>query len=406
MAGNLLSVQASGGPSLTDEEIDALIAESGDDDLIEAMLVILDTDSVDFLVPEAASEADSGPSEEVSLGHNRLLDLSFGMGYHSNVTQSAFDRLGSMFSSAAASAVLASDPGADWRGRVISVYERSHFLDLPEINDEVFGFASLQGERLFDSDLLGIQIEYVYFDQFFDASTSDLVTASQRLQLHEYTSSFYWNRTLAGGLLFELDLGIERTEVVDSNDDLTTPFLSSALTLPLGPGERSSLRLHTELSSQSYDHRPARQSDGLPLGERARLLEVKTGLELKGSFENLPRADFKLETEAQAQFDQQGGYYENMLVRIGGEASYDFDWLRATAYARALGRDYPERSAPGDPQTVSTRLRSFSAGTALTLPIHDRAELELAYDFERSDSDSPASDFSSHRTSLTLNLSF
>jgi len=405
-------------PRLSAEEIDALLAEGEDDESMDELLFLLDEDPAGLGlgedpalaeiyrdgVDQAASEL--AAKELADPGFDYSADLTFSSGYRTNVTLSAFESLDSAFVGGAATVFLSTDPAADWFARAITLYERTSFVELPNIEDEVLAYGSLQGERRWEAEALGLEAEYVYLDQFFDASTSTIITRNERLQLHEFTGAAYWNRDLAADLLLEVTGGAERTEVLDSNDDVTTPYGNVDLIWLFDPETRSTLEGYALAAYEVYDDRVAREGDGAPRAETVRLWEFETGLDLEWNPEALPGATLAGNAEFRAQLDPRGGYYQNFLWRLGGEASYALDPVTLRAYGEIFWRDYPERVTTTSPPLISTRSTTIYAGASVRYPIRDWISCELGYDFDASFSDEPASEFTAHTGSFTLNVSF
>jgi len=403
---------------LSEEEIQALINEESGDEPIDELMFLLQEDPAGFALDEDPVLAelfrqDLGEEavkleqkEAAAPGLDYAADLSIAFGYRTNVTLSAFDTRDSAFVSGAASVFLATDPTADWRARAVAFYERTAFLDLPDIDDEVLAYGSLRGERAMAKQAWGAQLQYVYLDQFFDASTSSTLIFNQRLQVHELTGSVFWNRDLADDLLLELIAGAERTEVSDSTDDLTAPFGSAEWVWLFDPVHGSTLEATTALAYEIYDNRIAREGDGTPRNQTVQLYDIEVGVVGNWRFDALPQAAFSVDAEARAQIDPQGGYYENFLWGIAGEVDYTLSPVTLQAYGGAFWRDYPNRINLASPPLVSTRSTTINAGASASCPINDWAEMVLAYDFDTSDSNAPASDFTAHTGSFSLNVTF
>lgn len=430
--------------ALSDAELEALLAEeeAAEDDL---GLIDLFADDTFPAKPEssqpaadtksaAATESESGSSgarlteaqiEAILLESEAALEdelgvpakqpvfipsatLTFTTGYRENVTQSAFESLDSTLIGGTAEAFVATDPTRAWSGYILALYERTRFVDLDTIDDEVVAVLSGAIQRnLSPRDTIGIQAEYIYFDQFADISESIVETAATRFEVAETKVGIFWKHDVS--IRYEREWGLTASEVdiFDSEDDLQSVAIGLENAWSYGPGQDSGIEVNTRLAFRDYTTRTGRERDGTPVaGGTAREWRWVAEVDIEHHLSR--ESPLYLIFEPRFTWNRQTpGSYGNYLdfrfdAGMGfARGNVTSELLLDSTWRRFSGRDYGSAS-PG----AATWRRSLEVSWQTQYRLNADWTLELALRAEDADADFNPDSYETKSATLSASWGF
>jgi hypothetical protein len=189
------------------------------------------------------------------------LDLRQGAGYGQNVLYTPFVGQDSMFSVSEAELLAYLPLGSAHRLSIYAFGNHRHYVDLPANNVEYNALAQGEWEYQFNKKgACGLDANYQFFDQFFDASISEVELDSTRLKQQDVGASTFARYAVLPYLTARVQGGYKVAVIDQSDDDYRECEVSSSLQGQSQSG--STLALTYGYTRDDYDHREMRTGVG------------------------------------------------------------------------------------------------------------------------------------------------
>jgi hypothetical protein len=254
------------------------------------------------------------------------LDLRQGVGYAKNVLYSPFYEQNSPFSISEAELFIQRQSASMHRLSVYALGSHRHYVDVEPDDGEYNAFA--QGEWEYQPNSrssCGVDAHYQFFDQFFDASTSDVELNSTRLKQHDLGANTFARYAVLPHLTARVAGGYKAAFIDDSTDDFQQTEAETSIEGQ--PHSALTLALTYHYTFDDYDERPKRTGSGELIAEEvAAIASHEFGL--NGTWYADATRNWRLRWRlSQRQSDDNGGGY------------YDYDsWQSAISLRRRIGR--------------------------------------------------------------------
>ena len=182
-------------------------------------------------------------------------------GHTENVLYSPFAEQDSLFSASEAELYVFRQTESKHHLSLYAFGSHRHYFDLDEDNDEYAAVAQ-GGWEYRDASLgtYGLRGTYYYFDQFFDASISDVELDATRLRQHDAGARSYIRYSVFPRVTAEVGGGYKIASLEDSDDDYGQRETSTALEGRTHSGLAFALGYRYRLDD--YDERVKRTAEG------------------------------------------------------------------------------------------------------------------------------------------------
>lgn len=261
--------------------------------------------------------------DSVSVGAGEW-SVSAGLGYKENVLFSEILPVDSAFSYVSLEGVAQRDflaSGAEWVS--VLLLDNRSYTQVDDLPDETFAmFLSEFSKHVTIDGRLTAGVQYVYFNQAFDASFDVLdenrvVLTAEEPGLSLKWTSFFWQFEYAASV------GASRMYFKDSEDDYET--LDWKFEIDYEVNERARLYMGVNGFIRDYTDRQARDIEGFRL-EDTILGTDQSGIE--GGFEQSFRflgmdGELELEVDYTARRDRHTGYYDRDRLKYGMEWKFE-----------------------------------------------------------------------------------
>ncbi|MFT5494914.1 MAG: hypothetical protein ACI9TH_000305 [Kiritimatiellia bacterium] len=213
-----------------------------------------------WLLPDAPIPAEPLPR------WGREFRFNAGMGYKENVQFSAFNPRDSAFSLAEVEGYLYTLQPEKHESYVYAFADQRHYFDLDQGADEQSFIGQAAYKRHHDRyGSFGAELQTFYFDQFLDASFSELELNAIRLRQYEFGGLVSYGRPVGKRAKVEVAYGPFRSQLANAPDDYDRHLARLNTEYAF---DRSTLKLELQQETFDYDQRARRQADGARLAGR------------------------------------------------------------------------------------------------------------------------------------------
>ena len=192
----------------------------------------------------------------------KTFDTRLWSGYKDNVLLGAQNPVDSSFLAGGLDMTFFRLPIDNWEYLFLSSLEYLHYFSAPEVDQEVIALAQAQAKRTFGEHWkAGLSAEYVYFNQVFDASTTEDDLFAVQVEGHGFTLRPGLTRDLPRNFRLDLELPATRqlfAEFIDDHWEFGPKLVFGHET----PRKRA-LSLGYQFSNRIHDSREARDDEGV-----------------------------------------------------------------------------------------------------------------------------------------------
>lgn len=215
------------------------------------------------LVTTGRSAAKTSPGTPVVV-YDGITQVSTSMGYRDNILLSSITQESSLFFQTVldTSLLRMSESGAFLMLYLLA--EDTRYFNAPSVNYEQLISASAQYTTpVGDRDKIGLQTDYLYLHQIFDASETETDLRSILAEGHSITLRPHWEHTFGGGWTAQLEAEALRQTYKEELDDYSEG--SGQMSLMYSYGNRSEASIDWQHSARTYDTREQYDRAGLPV---------------------------------------------------------------------------------------------------------------------------------------------
>jgi len=308
-----------------------------------------------------------------------------GGGYKDNTTLSAFSADASPFLLVGADVFVLRAPWDGTEFQFLFTGEDRRYLDSDETEKEQTFLASSHVRRCFDDAWkLGLEGQYFYLDQIFDASATELDVGVVRAVGHSGLVRPSVGRALGRGLWFEIEGLAGRYFFEEPLDDYWELGPRFRLRWEKERGEGSMLLLTYEVLRRSYDDRVEASRQGVPIeGTELEFVQQKVECSWQRTWDEGRRWRTATRIGLDLNRDNGSGYFDYDRYHVSEQVR--LRWGRVTARAR-VGISYYDYAL----QTVSDLTREKRHKMLITVTagadyrVGRRLKAFGEYEYERS----------------------
>lgn len=257
-----------------------------------------------------------------------------------------------------------------------------HYLDADEVDREVLFISQGDVKKpLGEKWTIGNSVQYLYYDQVFDASTIEREFATIQVQGQTIGIEPSVRRSFNERYWLELQMEVSRQLFRRLLDD----YWEAGPEIILGReyGNRSDLTLSYEVQKRYYDTRVTRTELGQPLNDDLELFRHKLELSSRHYWDEKRRWRTVVKGILDRNEDNGGGYYDYWRYGLSAQLRYQAKSWRLEGESRFSYYDYDVQ--PVSAADLTSREKTlWLFGVRAQKDITDRLALFARYEHERS----------------------